>query len=185
MPLYEYQCDACGHRFEMIQKFSDPPLETCPKCGGTVHKLMSSPAIQFKGSGLYITDYAKKDAAVGDGRAKSEAASKDDREERGEGRRRREDREDRRVRQEPRREDRRPEEPKLDQSSSSRRRRRPSPAERPRLRAGSSASPTGACRSSDVEVGRELARRDPAAAARSTPPPSGIPACCRCRGGRR
>ncbi|HEX3703339.1 MAG TPA: zinc ribbon domain-containing protein [Vicinamibacterales bacterium] len=61
MPLYEYQCDACGHRFEKIQKFSDPLETTCPKCGGVVHKLMSSPAIQFKGSGFYITDYAKKD----------------------------------------------------------------------------------------------------------------------------
>ena len=59
MPLYEYECDACGHRFEKIQKFSDPLEETCPKCGGHVHKLMSSPAIQFKGSGFYITDYPK------------------------------------------------------------------------------------------------------------------------------
>jgi putative FmdB family regulatory protein len=62
MPLYEYECDACGHRFEKIQKFSDPLENTCPKCGGPVHKLMSSPAIQFKGSGWYITDYAKKDS---------------------------------------------------------------------------------------------------------------------------
>src|SRR6185369_14633258 len=61
MPLYEYECDACGHRFEKIQKYSDPLEDTCPKCGGVVHKLMSSPAIQFKGSGFYITDYAKKD----------------------------------------------------------------------------------------------------------------------------
>jgi len=59
MPLYEYECDACGHRFEVIQKFSDPPIETCPKCGSPVHKLPSSPAIQFKGSGWYITDYAR------------------------------------------------------------------------------------------------------------------------------
>ena len=61
MPLYEYQCDACGHRFEKIQKYSDPPVDTCPICAGTVRKLMSSPAIQFKGSGFYITDYGKKD----------------------------------------------------------------------------------------------------------------------------
>lgn len=60
MPLYEYQCDACGHRFEKIQKFSDPIVDVCPKCGGAVQKLVSSPAIQFKGSGFYITDYAKK-----------------------------------------------------------------------------------------------------------------------------
>ena len=63
MPLYEYQCDECGHTFEKIQKFSDPLETTCPKCGGPVRKLMSSPAIQFKGSGWYITDYAKKDSA--------------------------------------------------------------------------------------------------------------------------
>ena len=61
MPLYEYECDACGHRFEKIQKFSDPLEDTCPKCEGHVHKLMSSPAIQFKGSGFYITDYPKGD----------------------------------------------------------------------------------------------------------------------------
>ena len=61
MPLYEYQCDACGHRFEKIQKFSDPLEDKCPTCAGHVHKLQSSPAIQFKGSGFYITDYAKKD----------------------------------------------------------------------------------------------------------------------------
>jgi putative FmdB family regulatory protein len=60
MPLYEYECEACGHRFEVIRKFSDPPLDICPVCGGHVHKLLSSPAIQFKGSGWYITDYARK-----------------------------------------------------------------------------------------------------------------------------
>jgi putative FmdB family regulatory protein len=60
MPLYEYACDQCHHRFEVIRKFSDPPLETCPECGGHVRKLLSSPAIQFKGSGWYVTDYAKK-----------------------------------------------------------------------------------------------------------------------------
>jgi len=60
MPLYEYECEKCGHRFERIQKFSDPPVDTCPVCSGSVKKLLSSPAIQFKGSGWYITDYAKK-----------------------------------------------------------------------------------------------------------------------------
>ena len=61
MPLYEYQCEACENRFEKIQKFSDPLVDVCPKCGkGPVRKLPSSPAIQFKGSGFYITDYAKK-----------------------------------------------------------------------------------------------------------------------------
>ena len=63
MPLYEYQCDACAHRFEVIQKFSDPPIDVCPKCGGAVKKLLSSPAIQFKGSGWYITDYARASKA--------------------------------------------------------------------------------------------------------------------------
>jgi len=61
MPLYEYECDVCGRRFEKIQKFSDPLEDKCPTCAGHVHKLQSSPAIQFKGSGFYITDYAKKD----------------------------------------------------------------------------------------------------------------------------
>ena len=61
MPLYEYLCDECGHQFEHIQKFSDALVEKCPKCGGSVHKLQSAPAIQFKGSGFYITDYAKKE----------------------------------------------------------------------------------------------------------------------------
>jgi putative FmdB family regulatory protein len=61
MPLYEYECGACGHRFEKIQKFSDTLESVCPRCGGVVRKLMSSPAIQFKGSGFYITDYVKKD----------------------------------------------------------------------------------------------------------------------------
>ena len=58
MPLYEYRCEPCGHRFEVIQKFSDAP-PVCPKCGGPVEKLVSSPAIQFKGSGFYLTDYGR------------------------------------------------------------------------------------------------------------------------------
>ena len=66
MPLYEYQCDTCAHRFEVIQKFSDAPIAVCPQCGaGPVVKLLSSPAIQFKGSGWYITDYARKDSGKG------------------------------------------------------------------------------------------------------------------------
>lgn len=63
MPLYEYQCDGCGHRFEQIRKFSDPPLEACPKCGAPVRKLVSSPAFQFKGSGWYVSDYGGKSKA--------------------------------------------------------------------------------------------------------------------------
>ncbi len=69
MPLYEYQCDVCGHRFEKIQKFSDPPVDTCPKCGGKVQKQISSPAFQFKGTGWYVTDYAKKDGGSEKGRS--------------------------------------------------------------------------------------------------------------------
>ena len=78
MPLYEYQCDACAHRFEVIQKYSDAPIEVCPKCGGVVKKLLSSPAIQFKGTGWYITDYAKSgksESGTADA-AKSESAEK-------------------------------------------------------------------------------------------------------------
>jgi putative FmdB family regulatory protein len=59
MPLYEYECSACGHHFEVIRKFSDPPEEKCPKCGGVVRTLQSAPAFQFKGTGWYVTDYAK------------------------------------------------------------------------------------------------------------------------------
>src|SRR6185503_6828280 len=88
MPLYEYQCEECGERFERIRKFSDPPLdEPCPKCGGPIKKLISSPAIQFKGKGWYVTDYAKSgsaepskaDAATSEasGDAKSDAKKKD------------------------------------------------------------------------------------------------------------
>jgi putative FmdB family regulatory protein len=75
MPLYEYECDACAHRFELIQKFSDPPVDVCPACGGRVRKLISSPAIQFKGSGWYVTDYAQKGkAAPAEGSAPAGAA---------------------------------------------------------------------------------------------------------------
>jgi putative FmdB family regulatory protein len=74
MPLYEYECDACGRRFELIRRFSDPPADTCAVCGaGPVRKLFSSPAIQFKGSGFYITDYPKKDQKAG---AKGELGEK-------------------------------------------------------------------------------------------------------------
>jgi len=81
MPLYEYECESCHHRFETIRKFSDPPLETCPSCGaGPVRKLMSSPAIQFKGTGWYITDYAKKSGtdAGKPGSSKPEGSEKSD-----------------------------------------------------------------------------------------------------------
>ncbi len=60
MPIYEYQCKRCHHRFERIQKFADPHIKNCPECGGPVEQLLSPPAVQFKGSGWYVTDYAKK-----------------------------------------------------------------------------------------------------------------------------
>ncbi len=62
MPLYEYACEACGHTFELLQKFSDPSPVECANCGGNVERLISAPAIQFKGTGWYVTDYAKKGA---------------------------------------------------------------------------------------------------------------------------
>jgi putative FmdB family regulatory protein len=80
MPLYEYRCEACGHQFEVIQKFSDEPIAVCPKCGsGPVAKLLSSPAFQFKGTGWYITDYARKGATEGkEAKGTPATESKDD-----------------------------------------------------------------------------------------------------------
>jgi len=72
MPLYEYQCTKCKHRFERIQKFSDPEVKKCPECGGKVEKLLSAPAVQFKGSGWYVTDYANKSGS------KAKSATSDD-----------------------------------------------------------------------------------------------------------
>jgi len=72
MPLYEYQCKKCGHRFEKIKKFSDKPEKKCPECGGPVEQTISAPAVQFKGSGWYVTDYAKKSQPPS-----SDGASKD------------------------------------------------------------------------------------------------------------
>ena len=60
MPLYEYRCKSCGHQFEKIQSFSAPEEKECPQCHGEVERLLSAPAIQFKGSGWYVSDYAKK-----------------------------------------------------------------------------------------------------------------------------
>ncbi|HEY3940753.1 MAG TPA: FmdB family zinc ribbon protein [Bryobacteraceae bacterium] len=59
MALYEYQCENCGEVFELIQKFADEPLTVHEKCGGKVHRLISAPMLQFKGSGWYVNDYAK------------------------------------------------------------------------------------------------------------------------------
>jgi putative FmdB family regulatory protein len=88
MPLYEYECKKCGHRFEKIQKFSDKMVKTCPDCGGQVEQMISAPAVQFKGSGWYVTDYAKKPSSAGasgggdskdkkDEKAKSDGGSKE------------------------------------------------------------------------------------------------------------
>ncbi|HUR83615.1 MAG TPA: FmdB family zinc ribbon protein [Thermoanaerobaculia bacterium] len=72
MPIYEYQCRQCQERHEIIQKFSDAPLTVCPKCGGEMKKLFSSPAIQFKGSGFYKTDYASSSSSAPKSETKSE-----------------------------------------------------------------------------------------------------------------
>jgi len=82
MPIYEYQCTKCNDRTEVIQKFTDPPYAVCDKCGGDVRKLMSAPAIQFKGSGFYKTDYAsaasKAETKAGSSETKSESSSSGD-----------------------------------------------------------------------------------------------------------
>src|SRR5579864_1218551 len=88
MPLYEYLCKKCGHRFEKIQKFSDRMVKKCPECGGQVEQVISAPAVQFKGSGWYVTDYARKSSSPGssgdsgskektDDKPKSDSSSKD------------------------------------------------------------------------------------------------------------
>jgi len=74
VPLYEYQCTKCKHVFEKIQKFSDPPVTECPKCGDKVEQLLSAPAIQFKGAGWYVNEYAKKTPA-GNGKSSDVKAS--------------------------------------------------------------------------------------------------------------
>jgi putative FmdB family regulatory protein len=78
MPLYEYQCKKCGHRFEKIQKFSDRMVKKCPDCGGPVEQMISAPAVQFKGSGWYVTDYAKKSSSPGSGGDSGSKDKKDD-----------------------------------------------------------------------------------------------------------
>jgi putative FmdB family regulatory protein len=75
MPNYEYLCKDCGHRFEQIRKFSDKPLRKCPECGGVIEQVISAPAVQFKGSGWYVTDYAKKGAASAESSSSSEGDS--------------------------------------------------------------------------------------------------------------
>lgn len=75
MPLYEYQCLSCGKKTELLQRMDDAPLAACPQCGGEVKKLFSAPAVQFKGSGWYVTDYAGKKG--GGSSSKSESKSDD------------------------------------------------------------------------------------------------------------
>ncbi len=73
MPIYEYECKSCGERSEVMQRINDPPLETCEECGGALRKLISAPAFQFKGSGWYVTDYARKEG--GDKKESKESKS--------------------------------------------------------------------------------------------------------------
>jgi putative FmdB family regulatory protein len=75
LPLYEYQCAQCGERIEKIQKFSDPPLTKCQECGGPLERLLSTPAIQFKGSGWYVTDYARKSTPGSETKTEATSAS--------------------------------------------------------------------------------------------------------------
>jgi putative FmdB family regulatory protein len=75
MPLYEYKCEKCGNLFEVMQKFSDEPVKTHENCGGSVHRLLSAPALQFKGSGWYVNDYAKKGANKSDSNANGQSKS--------------------------------------------------------------------------------------------------------------
>lgn len=76
MPLYEYECKKCGHRFEKIQLYSAKMVKKCPECGGQVEQMISAPAVQFKGSGWYVTDYAKKSSSPGSSGA-ADSSSKD------------------------------------------------------------------------------------------------------------
>jgi putative FmdB family regulatory protein len=78
MPIYEYQCKKCGHKFERIQRFSDPLVKKCPQCGGKVEQVISAPAVQFKGSGWYVTDYANKSSGASKSEPKSGSDGKGD-----------------------------------------------------------------------------------------------------------
>jgi putative FmdB family regulatory protein len=78
MPIYEYECKKCHHRFEKIQKFSDPHVKKCPECGGPIEQVVTAPAVQFKGTGWYVTDYAKKSGTVGSSSSSSGESSNGD-----------------------------------------------------------------------------------------------------------
>ena len=73
MPIYEYRCLDCGHQFELMQKFSDPPAETCTSCSGIVQKLISRSAFHLKGSGWYVTDYGRNGNANGKAPGKNDS----------------------------------------------------------------------------------------------------------------
>jgi putative FmdB family regulatory protein len=75
MPIYEYKCRGCGETFEVIQKFSDAPLTVHENCGGKIDRLLSPPAFQFKGTGWYVTDYARNSKSPGDANGKSETTT--------------------------------------------------------------------------------------------------------------
>jgi putative FmdB family regulatory protein len=77
MPLYDYQCTGCGKRIEVLQRFSDAPLRECPHCGGELHKLPSAPALHFKGSGFYLTDYGRAGGGKADNAGAKSEGSKD------------------------------------------------------------------------------------------------------------
>ena len=80
MPLYEYECTKCHRRTEKIENVSGPHLKKCPHCGGKVERMLAAPAIQFKGSGWYVTDYAGKRSGGGDTASTAKADSSDTKE---------------------------------------------------------------------------------------------------------
>jgi len=78
MPLYEYKCKKCGHQFEKIQKYSDRMVKKCPDCGGRVEQTITAPAVQFKGTGWYVTDYAKKSTGLSSADGGNKDSKKED-----------------------------------------------------------------------------------------------------------
>jgi putative FmdB family regulatory protein len=76
MPLYEYRCTSCGERTEAQQRVGDPPLSKCPRCGGALERVISAPALRFKGSGWYVTDYAKRGGSGATGKDETSATAK-------------------------------------------------------------------------------------------------------------
>ena len=183
MPLYEYQCDACGHRFEVIQKFSDPPVESCPKCGGTVHKLMLVARDSVQGQRL-VHHRLREEGSGGPAKtettsAKGEKADKAEKSEKSE----------QGDKGESQQSPTRAEKAENERATIRRARRHDQRqsagghvAVRKRLRPSALSRRAPADRA--IRGTPRTCPRDRAAAARSRPPPSGIRACCRCRGGR-